>query len=231
MMVDRVVTIQGVEAVLFDLDGTLIDSAPDLGGAVNQMRADRHMPLLPLSTYRPWVGTGARGMLTIAFGLTPEDADFETLKEEFFVNYEARLSRDTAAFDGVHELIHRLNGAGIPWGVVTNKSKRFTVPLTSAMPVFASAGTIVSGDTTAYSKPHPAPLLLAAEQLNIEADKCLYVGDDARDIQAGKAAGMKTVAAAYGYLGPGVDHTAWLADATIHSPLDLATLLGLRNLA
>lgn len=221
----------GIDAVLFDLDGTLIDSAPDLGAAANQMRTDRNMPSLPLADYRCLVGSGARGMILIAFGLTPDSVDFEALKEEFFANYEARLTSHSVAFDGVSELVHRIQQAGLSWGVVTNKSKRFTVPLTQAMPLFARAGSIVSGDTTPHAKPHPAPLLLAARQLGLAPEKCVYVGDDERDILAGKAAGMRTVTAAYGYLGAGADCRSWNADATIDSPLDLALLLNLPEMA
>lgn len=223
--------LDGVEAVLFDLDGTLIDSAPDLGGAANQMRTDRNMVALPLSDYRCLVGSGARGMIGIAFGLTPDSADFDALKEEFFFNYERRLTSRSQAFDGVAELVDRLQRARLPWGVVTNKSRRFTEPLTRSMSLFACAGSIVSGDTTPHAKPHPAPLLLAASQLGFSPDRCLYVGDDERDIVAGKAAGMRTVAAAYGYLGVGGDCRTWDADATIHSPLELATLLNLPQMA
>jgi phosphoglycolate phosphatase len=220
-----------IEAVLFDLDGTLLDSAPDLGSAANQMRTDRNLAQLPLSDYRCMVGSGARGMIAIAFGVTPECADFEALKEEFFSNYETRLTSQSQAFTGVLELVERLQQAGFPWGVVTNKSKRFTDPLTQAMSLFNGAGSIVSGDTTPYAKPHPAPLLLAASQLGFAPEKCIYVGDDERDIAAGKAAGMRTVTAAYGYLGAGVDYRTWNADATIHSPLELAMLLNLPEMA
>lgn len=221
----------GIEAVLFDLDGTLIDTAPDLASAANQMRTDRGMLSLPLSDYRHLVGAGARGMILIAFGLTPDSVDFEVLKLEFFANYESCLTSNSEAFSGVPVLINRLQQANISWGVVTNKSKRFTVPLTQAMPLFDGAGSIVSGDTTEHAKPHPAPLLLAASQLGFSPQKCVYVGDDERDIVAGKAAGMRTVAAAYGYLGAGVDHRSWNADATIHSPLELALLLNLPEMA
>ncbi|MGQ2980209.1 MAG: HAD-IA family hydrolase [Polaromonas sp.] len=214
-----------IEAVLFDLDGTLIDSAPDLGAAADKMRTDRGMPSLPLADYRPMAGAGARGMLGVAFGLTPEHADFGALKEEFFANYEACMTERTYAFDGVAELIAQISGAGLKWGVVTNKSARFTLPLTRQMPLFASAQTIISGDTTPHAKPHPAPLLEAARQLAIEPVRCVYVGDDERDIVAGRAAGMPTVAAAYGYLGATADTLGWKADATIVSPSALLNLL------
>lgn len=213
------------QAVLFDLDGTLIDSAPDLGAAADQMRTRRGLTSLPLEHYRPMAGAGARGMLGIAFGLTPEHADYDALREEFFVNYEACMTQRTYAFDGVAELIAELIARKLPWGVVTNKSSRFTDPLTRGMPLFASAATVVSGDTTPHAKPHPAPLLEAARRLGIAPSGCVYVGDDERDIVAGRAAGMGTVAATYGYLGQQTDVSQWRAHAAINSPLQLLKLL------
>ena len=214
-----------VAAVLFDLDGTLIDSAPDLGAAADQMRVVRGMPSLPLESYRHMAGAGARGMLEIAFGVTPNDTGFDALREEFFSNYAACMTERTYAFDGVQELITYLEQQKMPWGVVTNKSSRFTDPLTSVMPLFSNAGTIVSGDTTPHAKPHPAPLLEAARRLGVPAQRCLYVGDDERDVVAGLAAGMKTVAASYGYLGKKTEIQAWGAHAEIKSPLALLQLL------
>ena len=214
-----------IDAVLFDLDGTLIDSAPDLGAAADKMRTDRGMEPLPLIDYRHMAGAGARGMLGVAFGLNPGDADFDALKEEFFVNYEACMTQRTYAFEGVAELIAKIDQAGLKWGVVTNKSARFTLPLTRQMPLFGSARTIVSGDTTPHAKPHPAPLYEAARQLQVEPGRCVYVGDDERDIIAGRAAGMATVAAAYGYLGAIASTQGWKADATIVSPGALLNLL------
>jgi N-acetyl-D-muramate 6-phosphate phosphatase len=217
--------LDNIDAVLFDLDGTLVDSAPDLGAAADKMRTDRGLESIPLSMYRPMAGAGARGMISVAFGLTPADSEFDRLKEEFFANYEVRLVKHTYVFEGVAELITRICQAGLKWGVVTNKAARFTVPLTRTMALFNTAQTIVSGDTMAHAKPHPAPLLEAARQLQMLPQRCVYVGDDERDIVAGRAAGMPTVAAAYGYLGATADTEQWIADFTIAAPLDLLSLL------
>ena len=214
-----------IDAVLFDLDGTLIDSAPDLGAAADKMRTDRGLESLPLSLYRPMAGAGARGMLAVAFNLTPGDSRFELLKEEFFVNYETCLVAKTYAFEGVAEVIAAICQSRRKWGVVTNKAARFTVPLTQAIALFSTAETIISGDTTRHAKPHPAPLLEAARQLGLPPERCMYVGDDERDIVAGRAAGMPTVAAAYGYLGTTADILLWKADFTIDKPFELLKLL------
>ena len=216
---------QNVAAVLFDLDGTLIDSAPDLGAAVDKMRVQRGLPSLPLEQYRPMAGAGARGMIGIAFGITPEHADFEAMKEAFFVNYENCMTERTRIFEGVHDMIAALVSQGLPWGVVTNKSSRFTDPLTSAIPLFATAGAIVSGNTTPHAKPHPEPLFEAARRLSVDPARCVYVGDDERDIVAGLAAGMGTVAATYGYLGQQTDIARWNAHLHIDSPLKLLNYL------
>ena len=214
-----------VRAVLFDLDGTLIDSAPDLGAAADKMRLDRGLPSLPPAHYRPMAGAGARGMLQVAFGMSPQHPEFETMREEFFSNYERCMTHNTYAFDGVAELLGALERRQLPWGVVTNKSQRFTNPLTQSMPLFAGAAVIVSGDTTPHAKPHPAPLLEAAKRLGVDPGDCVYVGDDERDIVAGRAAGMRTVAASYGYLGSQLDIAAWQADAEIKFPMALLHLL------
>jgi phosphoglycolate phosphatase len=215
----------GVRAVLFDLDGTLIDSAPDLGAAADKMRVERGLPSLPLEQYRPMAGAGARGMLGIAFGMTPAHADFSGMREEFFVNYENAMTERTHAFDGIPQLIAQLHERGLAWGVVTNKSMRFTGPLTQGMSLFATAAAIVGGDSTPHAKPHPEPLFEAARRLGIEPASCIYVGDDERDVVAGRAAGMGTVAATYGYLGSNADTRRWGADAQIDSPLQLLALL------
>lgn len=215
----------GKRAVLFDLDGTLIDSAPDLAAAADKLRTDRGMPSLPYEAYRPMAGAGARGMVGVAFGVTPDDAGFIPLRDEFLQNYERCMTQRTHAFDGVPELVKGLLERNLVWGVVTNKADRFTEPLTRSMALFATARTVVSGDTTPHAKPHPAPLLEAARRMGLDPQQCVYVGDDERDIVAGRAAGMVTVAATYGYLGAAVDTSSWCADAEINSPLTLLQLL------
>ncbi len=208
-------------AILFDLDGTLIDSAPDLGAAADQMRVDRGLPSLPLEGYRHMAGAGARGMLGIAFGMTPEHPDFGAYKEEFFRNYERRMTQLTRAFDGVVELLQALQQRGLPWGIVTNKSSRFTDPLVRQMALLNPAAVVISGDTTPHAKPHPEPLFEAARRLRLDPNRCWYVGDDERDIVAGRAAGMQTLAATYGYLGAVADWQAWGADDAIYQPQGL----------
>jgi phosphoglycolate phosphatase len=211
--------------VLFDLDGTLVDSAPDLGAAADQMRLERGLPSLPHELYRPMAGSGARGMIEVAFGVVPGHAEFDRLKDEFFVHYTRCLNQRTRAFDGAPALVDVLSRRGLYWGVVTNKAARFAEPLARAMDMFATAAVLVSGDTTPHIKPHPAPLLEAARRLEVEPGVCIYVGDDERDIVAGRAAGMSTVAACYGYLGRDADPVRWGADAAINSPLGLLELL------
>jgi len=217
--------LEGTRAILFDLDGTLIDSAPDLGAAADQMRVARGLASLPLERYRPMAGAGARGMLGVAFGIAPEAPEFGAMREEFFLNYEARMLRNTQVFDGVERMIEALLERGLAWGVVTNKSVRFTGPLTQAIPLFDSACAIVSGDTTPFAKPHPEPLLEAARRLGLAPANCVYVGDDERDIVAGRAAGMRTVAATYGYMGAQSEVARWEADAEIETPMALLQLL------
>lgn len=216
-----------IRAILFDLDGTLIDSAPDLGAAADQMRVARGLPSLPMADYRPFAGSGARGMLRVAFGLQPEDEQFPILREEFFQNYERRMTQDTTVFDGVSEMLTNIVARQLHWGVVTNKSKRFTEPLSQQMSLFATAGAVISGDTTPHAKPHPEPLFEAARRIGVAPESCVYVGDDERDIVAGKAAGMYTVAAVYGYLGEKQSVAHWQADDIIDSPRELLKRLKL----
>jgi len=212
------------KAVLFDLDGTLIDSAPDLGAAADKMRTDRGMSSLDYALYRPMAGSGARGMLHVAFGITETHADYEAFKNEFLDNYQNAMTVKTSVFDGVDALLNKLQHHGLLWGVVTNKHQRFTLPLSQQMDLFKTAGAVVSGDTTPHAKPHPAPLFEGARLLGLPPQDCWYVGDDERDIVAGKAAGMVTVAANYGYLGVETEVLQWGADFVIHHPLELADL-------
>lgn len=216
-----------IRAVLFDLDGTLVDSAPDLAAAANRMRERRGLPALPDGLFRPHASSGARGMLRIGLDAHPGQAGYEDMRREFLAEYAGGLLERTAPFDGVGRLLTALSGAGLPWGIVTNKAECFTTPLVAGMPLLAGAAAVVSGDTTPHAKPHPAPLLEAARRMAIDPLACLYVGDDERDIVAGRAAGMLTVAARYGYLGQEVSVEAWLADACIDLPVDLLKLLDL----
>lgn len=212
-------------AVLFDLDGTLVDSAPDLGAAANALREARGLAPLPLAQYRLMAGAGARGMLGIAFDMTPEDAAFPAMREQFFDLFESRGNRSTSAFENIEAMLSGIRERRLPWGIVTNKATRFTTPLVQSMPLLQEAGAVVCGDTTPHSKPHPAPLLEACRLMGVDPTRCLYVGDDERDVQAGRAAGMATVAAAWGYLGRNDAVDEWGADAVIRSPFDLLGLL------
>lgn len=216
-----------VRAVLFDLDGTLIDSAPDLAGAGNDMRCARGLPPLPLSHFRPMVGAGARGMLGRALQVQPGDAEFEALRDEFLQRYESRMTRETRVFDAMQPVLDALRRDERPWGIVTNKATRFSEPLVRALGLLDQAATLVCGDTTPHAKPHPAPLLEAARRLGVAASECAYVGDDLRDVQAGRAAGMVTVAAAWGYLGEGEAIGTWGAEHVVESPDALLKLLAL----
>ena len=217
--------LSSIKAVLFDLDGTLIDSAPDLGAAAEKMRIQRDMPPLGLSAYRHMAGAGARGMLGIAFGTTSDAPDYEDLKNEFLSNYQAAMTAYTQEFEGVTDMLHGLSQRHLPWGIVTNKAERFTLPLVRELPVLHGAQVVVGGDTTAHAKPHPEPLFEAARRLGVKPEHCLYVGDDERDIVAGKAAGMRTVAALYGYLGLRADASAWGADFSVDHPSQVLKLL------
>jgi len=216
-----------VKAVLFDLDGTLIDSAPDLAGTANDMRATRGLPALPFEQFRPMVGSGARGMIGVALGITPASDAFIALRDEFFDRYEVRMTQHTRVFDAVPAMLDAIEALGLRWGIVTNKAQRFTNPLVAALGLDVRAGAVVSGDTTPHSKPHPAPLLEAARQMGVAAHDCVYVGDDLRDVQAGHAAGMATVAAGWGYLGVGEPVGAWGAQHVVHSPDELLKLLAM----
>lgn len=212
---------RSVRAVLFDLDGTLLDSAPDLAGACNDMRAERGLSALPFAQLRRLVGSGARGMVGAGFDIAPGDDGYEPLRDEFLRRYEQRMTRDTALFPEVPTLLDGLRQLGLPWGIVTNKAARFAVPLVDWLGLERTVATLVCGDTTPHSKPHPAPLLEAARQVGVPAAGCIYIGDDHRDIEAGRAAGMQTLVAAWGYLGAGSQIAEWGADGVVQTPGDV----------
>ena len=217
--------VRAVSGVLFDLDGTLIDSAPDLAGAANRLRADHGLEPLPLETLRPMVGSGARGMVGIAFGVAPGEPRFESLRDAFLAHYEAGLLERTRPFDGVDEMLCELEAAGIPWGIVTNKATRFTLPIVAGLKLAQRAAVVVCGDTTPHSKPHPEPLWHAARAMGLAPEGVVYVGDDLRDAQAARAAGMAMVAATWGYLGLGEPVQSWGADVLMDSPSQLPAWL------
>ena len=214
-------------AVLFDLDGTLIDSAPDLAGAGNEMRLARRLQPLPYEAFRPMVGSGARGMVGVALQVAPADAGYDRLRDEFLQRYEARMTRETCIFPDIPPLLEMLGAMNIPWGIVTNKATRFAAPLVQALGLDRGAATLVCGDTTARAKPHPDPLLEAARRIGVPAADCVYVGDDLRDVQAGRAAAMGTIVAGWGYLGLGDAIDAWGADHIIRAPAELLQLLAM----
>lgn len=207
-------------AVLFDLDGTFADTAPDLGRAVNAMRAARGLAPVALADTRRVTSLGARGLLGVGFGITPDHADYPAMREEFLRIYENNLCCETTLFPGMAELIDRIEGLGIHWGIVTNKAERFALPLLRQLGYSQRAACIIGGDTTPHMKPHPAPLLAAAKAVGCKPEQCIYVGDDERDIQAGKAAGMQTIAVRFGYLN-GSNPDAWGAESVVDSPAEI----------
>ncbi|MGH8746127.1 MAG: HAD-IA family hydrolase [Burkholderiales bacterium] len=214
----------GTRAVLFDFDGTLADTAADLGAAVNRLRAERGLSALSIDEVRPYASSGARGLLRVGLGLMPGDQTYESTREAFLTHYGEHLCVHTTLFPGVAQLLGRLGTHGLAWGIVTNKASRFAMPLVSALNIAPDC--LVCGDTTPHPKPHPAPLLHAAGVLALAPAQCCYVGDDLRDVQAAHAAGMRAVAVQYGY--HGVDNgnpQSWNADAVITHPLDLIAQL------
>ena len=214
-----------IQAVLFDLDGTLADSAPDLALALDLLLAEEGRPAVPLAVTRPHTSSGARGLIKAGFGIDADHPDYPALKDRFLDLYEQNLSVHTALFDGVAPLLDALEGRGIRWGIVTNKAMRFTGAVVAGLGLTARSACVVSGDTTARAKPHPDPLLHAAAAIRIAPAQCLYVGDDLRDIQAARAAGMGAIAAAYGYLGVDGDPHDWAADAVISHPGEVLNYL------
>ena len=217
-----------MQAVLFDLDGTLADTAPDLGLALNMQRERHGLPPLAQDIIRPYASHGSPALLGIGFGLTPEHADFAAMRDEYLDLYDQTLAHAPLMFDGIEGLLADIEAAGWCWGVVNNKPRRFTWPLMEALGMTERAACIVSGDDAARSKPHPDTLFLACELAAVTPEKCFYVGDAERDIQAGRAAGMRTVVACYGYLGKHDSPDAWGAEMMIDTPGELAARLGLR---
>lgn len=214
-----------MKAVLFDLDGTLADTAPDLGLALNLLRERHGLPPLAQGTIRPYASHGTRGLFEIGFGLTPDDARFEPMREEYLTLYTANLCLHTRLFPGMTQLLDELEARSIAWGVVTNKPARFTEPLLEQLGLAGRAACIVSGDSCAHPKPHPEPLLCASRKTGAPPAGCLFVGDAERDIEAARAAGMKALVAAYGYLGAEDRPESWGADGIIRLPAEILDYL------
>lgn len=216
---------QQTRMVLFDLDGTLVDTAHDLGYALNLLRARHGLHELPHAVIRPYASHGSKGLLSIGFQLTPEDAAFSRMREEYLAIYDQVLARAPVLFDGVEGLLKQLEAQSMVWGVVTNKPRRFTAPLLTSIGLMERAACVVCGDDAIEPKPHPATLLLACEQTNIRPQDCWYIGDAERDIQAGHAAQMKTAVAMYGYLDVTDRPAEWGADAFVSSPEEVLSLI------
>ncbi|HSF20605.1 MAG TPA: HAD-IA family hydrolase [Burkholderiales bacterium] len=213
-----------IQAVLFDLDGTLADTAPDLTYALNRVRGTRGLPPLPLAATRPVASQGARGLIGAGFSIHPGDPGYDALRDEFLAVYAENLCRETRLFAGIPELLDRLEARALPWGVVTNKAERFTFPLLDLLKVRSRSACVIGGDTTGRIKPHPDPLLAASRAIGLAPQSCIYLGDDRRDVEAGHAAGMKTAIAKWGYLN-GQDPENWNADHMFEAPRDLLRIL------
>jgi phosphoglycolate phosphatase len=210
-----------IKAVLFDLDGTLANTAPDLGHALNRQRVARGLSVLPLELIRTEASAGARGLLGLGFNIKPGDTEYDAMRAEFLDFYAERLCHDTSLFSGVAELLDQIEMRGLPWGIVTNKPARFTIPLIQELGLNNRAACIISGGDTPHSKPHPEPLLAASTAIAIPPEACIYLGDDLRDVQASLAAGMEPVIAKYGYLGNVGAPESWGARYLIDQPQEL----------
>ncbi len=210
-----------IKAVLFDLDGTFADTAPDLAAALNHTRASRQLPPLPLAMLRPQASHGSRGLIKTGFGIEPGQPDYDTLRDIFLDYYADNICVHTRLFDGTDQLVSALEQRGIQWGIVTNKPHRYTVPLMQALGYADRAACMVSGDTCAHAKPHPEPLLKACEIIGAPPGQCLYLGDDLRDMQAANAAGMRGIIASYGYVSADASVENWSAQASIQRPTEL----------
>jgi N-acetyl-D-muramate 6-phosphate phosphatase len=212
-------------AVFFDLDGTLADTAADLAAPIHAMRAERGLEPLPLDALRPFASMGARGLIGRGLGITKDEPGYEALRLEFLARYEAAMVVHTRLFEGFDAVLDALDRSGVRWGVVSNKVERYVRPIMAELGVLQRSVTAIGGDTTAHAKPHPEPLLHAARLARVAPTDCVYVGDDLRDVEAGRAAGMLTIAAAYGFCGDHDPPGAWGADALIAHPLELLPLL------
>jgi len=209
-----------VTAVLFDLDGTLLDTAQDMSTAINALRAEQNLQPLPFATVRPYVSHGAIALVRLGFPEVLED-EFNTLRERFLNIYRGCLAQETQLFSGMPELLATLEDKGIPWGIVTNKPTWLTEPLLEALGLHTRAGSVVCGDTFEERKPHPRPLLHAATEVGVAPERCLYVGDAERDIVAARAANMRSLVARFGYIGPADDIESWSADGCIDAPHEI----------
>jgi 2-phosphoglycolate phosphatase len=209
------------EAVLFDLDGTLIDTAPDMGGALNNLLIEENLPPLPLESIRPFVSQGGLVLTRLGFAESVAEAEIEPLRQRFLQHYRAVVADNSRLFDGLENVLENLEARAIPWGIVTNKPEWLTHPLLEQLGLATRSAVVIGGDTLAQRKPHPRPLLEAARRIGIDSRQCIYVGDDERDIVAGKAAQMKTLVAAYGYIEDADAIDSWNADGVIDQPSDL----------
>ena len=214
-----------IRTILFDLDGTLLDTAPDLAFALNTLLNEQGMPALAFEKIRPVVSHGGRALIDLGFGVKPEDEQYGTLRERLLEIYKANIARYTRLFPGMEQVLEHIETNNLRWGIVTNKPSWLTDPLLIALGLFERSACVVSGDTTQYSKPHPEPMLHACRLSNSSTDECLYIGDAARDIEAGKKAGMHTLAALYGYIEEDDDIYQWGADAVIDKPEDILAWL------
>ena len=214
-----------IQAVLFDLDGTLADTALDLGGALNTLLARHNLPTKSMDEIRTQASHGAAGLLKLGAGITPDHPDYVQWRTEYLDEYDSRYAQDTALFDGVNELIAELDKRAIKWGIITNKPMRFTDKLVPKLCFVSPPAVVVSGDTCGESKPSVKPMFHACEQIQTEPQHTVYVGDAERDIQAGRNAGIKTVLAEWGYIAPEDRTETWQPDYRIASPLDLLRLL------